>query len=144
MFGDEGDVMEEHERSEQERNAMEVLQEAIKKKELAQVDHDLVEYIKIRKNLFVVPRALAELARPGNAALLSAKREAIGVKVRGKGVPPPVETWDQLGLTGSVLRHLRSVYGVESAPFEVQKQAIPTIMSGRDGETRTWPCRPFL
>lgn len=56
----------------------------------------------------------------------------MGIKVRGKGCPPPVETWEHCGLPDIVLMHLRKVYGEESAPFIVQKQALPAIMSGRD------------
>jgi hypothetical protein len=109
MFSDDGDVMEEHEREDQERNALELLQEAIKKKELAPVDHAQVDYVKVRKNLYIVPRALAHLAQPANAAKLADRREALGIKVRGKGCPPPVETWEHCGLPDKVLAQLRKV-----------------------------------
>jgi hypothetical protein len=132
MWASEGDVMEEHEREEQERSALDILQEAIKKKELPQVDHTLVEYMRIRKNLYVVPRAVAHLAKAGNASRLAEARERMGIKVRGKGCPPPVETWEHCGLPDIVLRQLRRVYGDDSAPFVVQKQGLPAIMSGRD------------
>lgn len=132
MFADEGDVMEEHEREAAERSALDLLQEAIKKKELAQVDHALIDYIKIRKNLYVVPRTLAHLAQPGSEVKLAETREALGIKVRGKGCPPPVETWEQCGLADRILLHLRKLYGEDTAPFAIQSQAVPTIMSGRD------------
>ena len=93
----------------QERSALEILQEAIKKKDLAQVDHSLVEYIKIRKNLYVVPRQLSHYAKPGAEAALAKRREQLAIKVRGKGCPPPVDSWEQCGLPDRVLSHLRKV-----------------------------------
>jgi len=132
IFGDDGDVMEEHEREDQEKSALETLQEALKKKELAPVDHTLIDYISVRKNLYIVPRVLAPLARLENAKQLAELREKLEIKVRGRGCPPPVETWDQCGLPDRVLKQLRKVLGEDSTPFAVQKQAIPAIMSGRD------------
>jgi ATP-dependent RNA helicase DDX46/PRP5 len=88
---------------------LELLQEAIKKKELAPVDHSLVNYLKVRKNLYVVPRVLAHLAKKENEKELATKRDAIGVKVRGKGCPPPVDTWEQCGLPDKILKTLRKV-----------------------------------
>lgn len=132
IFAEEGDVMEEHEREDQERSALELLQEAIKKKELAPVDHAQIDYIKIRKNLYVVPRVLAHLAQKGHEKELATKREELGIKVRGKGCPPPVDTWEQCGLSEKILKTIRKNLGEDSAPFAIQKQAVPTIMSGRD------------
>lgn len=88
---------------------MEMLQEAIKKKELPPVDHTIVDYLKVRKNLYVVPRALADLTKPGREPELALKREELGIKVRGKGCPPPVDTWEHCGLPDKVLRHLFKV-----------------------------------
>jgi len=132
IFAEGGDVMEEHEREDAERSALEMLQDAIKKKELAPVDHAQVDYLKVRKNLYVVPRALAELARPDAAERLKAIREALTIKVRGKGCPPPVDTWEQCGLPDKVLAYLHKSFGEGSNPFPVQQQAVPCIMSGRD------------
>jgi len=132
IFVDEGDVMEEHEREDQERSALDLLQEAIKKKDLAQVDHSLVDYLKVRKNLYVVPRSLGHLAKPGAEPALAARREKLAIKVRGKGCPPPVDSWEHCGLSDRVLNQLKKIYGDESAPFAIQQQGIPAIMSGRD------------
>ena len=109
-----------------------MLQEAIKKKELAPVEHSLIDYVSFRKNLYIVPKALAYLIKADNADKLAAKREALEMKVRGKNCPPPVDTWEQCGLSDRVLKQLYGAYGNDSAPFAVQKQAIPAIMSGRD------------
>jgi len=109
-----------------------VLQEQIKKKDLAAVDHTLIEYIKIRKNLYIVPRAIAPLLKAENREKLEKKRKELDLKVRGKGIPPPVDTWAHCGLADRIIRQLNKVYGPESSPFAVQKQAVPAIMSGRD------------
>uniref|UniRef100_A0A7S2MDB2 RNA helicase n=2 Tax=Octactis speculum TaxID=3111310 RepID=A0A7S2MDB2_9STRA len=132
MWASEGDVMEEHERNNEEENALEMLQEAMRKKELAPVDHTLVDYIPIRKNMYILPKALAHLLKPENAKELNAKREDLEIKIRGRGCPPPVDTWAHCGISDRVLAQLTRVYGPDSAPFAVQKQAIPAIMSGRD------------
>lgn len=36
-----------------------VLQDSMKKKELKPVDHDKIDYIIVRKNLYIIPKALA-------------------------------------------------------------------------------------
>ena len=86
-----------------------MLQEAIKKKDLAQVDHSLVDYLKVRKNLYVVPRSLGHLAKPGAEPALAARREKLAIKVRGKGCPPPVDSWEHCGLSDRVLNQLKKV-----------------------------------
>lgn len=53
-----------------------------------------------------------------------------GVKIRGKDCPRPVKRWVQCGLPDKVLEMIeREKY---KAPFPIQAQAIPAIMSGRD------------
>ena len=69
-------------------DALEVLAEMNKKRELRSVDHGSVEYLTVRKNLYTVPRSLAGLT-PEEVA---ARRARIGVRVRGRGAPAPVST----------------------------------------------------
>jgi len=40
-------------------DAEQVLQDSMKKKELKPVDHDKIDYITVRKNLYIIPKALA-------------------------------------------------------------------------------------
>jgi ATP-dependent RNA helicase DDX46/PRP5 len=90
------------------------------------VDHTTVQYIPVRKNLFIVPRALGRL----NDQQVKERRDGLQIKVRGKGCPPPVESWEQCGLSDRVLAVLEK--NALESPFAIQKQAIPAIMCGRD------------
>jgi len=82
LFGDDGDMMDEHERREKEKSALEILQEQAKKKELKPVDHSKIDYKPFRKKLYIVPRALANLSEKE----IAAQREDLEIKVRGKGI----------------------------------------------------------
>lgn len=81
IFGEEGDIFDEDEFEQKEKSALELFQDQQKKKELKQVDHSKIEYMKIRKNLFVVPKVLGSMPEKEVAAL----REELEIKVRGKG-----------------------------------------------------------
>jgi hypothetical protein len=126
----EGGVMEEAERNLDAAmaapDALTVLAELNKKKELKAVDHSKVDYIDFQKNLYVVPRALASLS---NDEVLNL-RAKLKVRVRGHGAPAPVSTFEQCGLSEKVLKVLQS-QGIHK-PFPVQAQCIPCIMAGRD------------
>ena len=111
---------------EEESTTKATLAEEKKARNLAKVDHSIIEYMNFRKNLFISPRALAKLTTEEVVQL----RRQLDVKVRGKGCPPPVESWDQCGLSERILALLEK-HGLK-APFAIQKQAIPAIMGGRD------------
>lgn len=111
---------------EEESTTKATLAEEKKARNLAKVDHSTIEYMSFRKNLFISPRALAKLTTEEVVQL----RRQLDVKVRGKGCPPPVESWDQCGLSERILALLEK-HGLK-APFAIQKQAIPAIMGGRD------------
>lgn len=102
------------------------LAEEKKARNLAKVDHSTIEYMSFRKNLFILPRAMSKLSAEEVVKL----RSKLDVKVRGKGCPPPVDSWDQCGLSERILALLEK-HGLK-APFAIQKQAIPAIMGGRD------------
>ena len=127
---DEGGVMEEAERTlaalTAAPDALEVLAEMNKKKELRSVDHELVDYLPIRKNLYIVPRSLASLT----PMEVTERRARLGVKVRGKGAPAPVSKFSEAGLSERILSVLEKK-GI-STPFPVQAQCLPCIMAGRD------------
>ena len=127
VFADEGDVVEEamHEEK-KKRTALELLEDSKKGKELKPVDHANIDYLPFRKNLYIVPRALARLTE----AEVNERREDLSIKVRGKGCPAPVESWEQCGLSERVLQCLDRLN--LTSPFAIQQQAIPAIMCGRD------------
>jgi len=126
----EGGVMEEAERNlsalTAAPDALEVLAEMNKKKELRAVDHDTIDYLHIRKNLYIVPQILAKLTN----IEVSEKRAKLGVKVRGKGAPAPVSKFSEAGLSERIMSILQKK-GITD-PFPIQAQCIPCIMAGRD------------
>ena len=126
----EGGVMEEAERSlgalTAAPDALEVLAELNKKKELRAVDHSKVDYIDVRKNLYKVPRSLADLTDDQVAE----RRAALKIRVRGKGAPVPVSSFRECGLSERILTLLER-QGI-TKPFPVQAQCLPCIMAGRD------------
>ncbi len=103
-----------------------VLAESVKKKELKAVDHSTISYIPIRKNLYIVPKSLAAIP----AKEIQGIRHNLEIKIRGKGCPPPLETWEQTGVSDRIIAVIER-HGWKE-PFPIQKQAIPAIMGGRD------------
>jgi len=97
------------------------------KKGLVPVDHSKMNYPTLRKSFFTVPSELQELS-PDDVEEL---RFQLGIKVRGKNVPPPVSSFAQCGLGLKVLDVLRNNLRFD-APTPIQQQAIPVISSGRD------------
>lgn len=126
----EGGVMEEAERNLDAAmaapDALQVLAELNKKKELKAVDHSTVDYLDVKKNLYIVPRALANLKSDEMANV----RGKLKVKVRGHGAPAPVSSFEQCGLSERVLKVMEKQN--ITTPFPVQAQCLPVIMAGRD------------
>lgn len=58
------------------------------------------------------------------------RRKMDGIKVRGRAVPAPIQSWNQAGLSQRVQDALRKA-GYPS-PMPIQAQALPAVMSGRD------------
>jgi ATP-dependent RNA helicase DDX46/PRP5 len=107
-------------------DALEVLAELNKKKELKAVDHSEIEYLSIRKNLYIVPRSVANLTEDQ----VMERRVKNKIRIRGRGAPSPVETFEECGLSERILAILRKMKIVR--PFAVQAQCLPCIMAGRD------------
>lgn len=107
-------------------DALDVLAELNKKKELKAVDHSKIEYMPFQKNLYRVPRSLAGLTHDE----VVNRRAKLKVRVRGHGAPAPVSTFDECGLSERIIQVLKS-QRIEK-PFPVQAQCIPCIMAGRD------------
>mmetsp|Transcript_29380 Transcript_29380/g.29846 ORF Transcript_29380/g.29846 Transcript_29380/m.29846 type:complete len:608 (+) Transcript_29380:63-1886(+) len=126
----EGGIMEEAERNLDAAmaapDALEVLAELNKKKELKSVDHSEVDYIPFKKNLFIVPRALAKLTSDEIANL----KGKLKIRVRGRGAPAPVSSFEQCGLSERIMKVMEK-QSIRN-PFPVQAQCIPCIMAGRD------------
>jgi len=126
VYAHDGDVMDESELDEKKKSALEVLEDQKKGKELKPLDHSTIEYMPFRKNLYIVPRLLARMTEEE----IKEKRDVLQIKVRGKGCPSPVDSWEQCGLSERVLQIIQK-HNLE-APFAIQKQALPAIMCGRD------------
>lgn len=126
LYEDEGGIMEEAERNLQAAkaapDALTVLAELNKKKELKAVDHSKIEYLPFQKNLYRVPRSLADLT---NDDVIN-RRAKLRVRVRGHGAPAPVSTFAECGLSEKIVEILRSQKITK--PFPVQAQCIPCIM----------------
>ena len=126
----EGGIMEEAERNLEAAmaapDALQVLAELNKKKELKAVDHSKVDYIPFKKNLYIVPRALARLTNDEVTNL----RGKLKVRVRGHGAPAPVSSFEQCGLSERILKVMETQN--ITSPFPVQAQCLPCIMAGRD------------
>jgi len=126
----DGGVMEEAERTLDILNAapdaLEVLAELNKKKELKAVDHGAMEYFPIRKNIYIVPRSLVNLSNDD----IMERRAMLKVRVRGQGVPAPISTFAECGLSERILAVLDRQ--VITDPYPIQAQCLPCIMGGRD------------
>jgi ATP-dependent RNA helicase DDX46/PRP5 len=126
----EGGVMEEAERNLDAAmaapDALQVLAELNKKKELKAVDHSKVDYITFKKNLYITPRALGYLTSDE----VSNVRGKLKIRVRGHGAPAPVSSFEQCGLSERILKVMEK-QGI-TQPFPVQAQCLPCIMAGRD------------
>jgi hypothetical protein len=131
MFNDAEDgVMEEAERNLDAAmaapDALEVLAELNKKKELTVVDHSKIDYINFRKNLYIVPRAVANMTQDE----IINRRAKQKIRVRGQGAPTPVTTFSECGVSERICRIMEK-QGIGD-PYPVQSQCIPCIMAGRD------------
>jgi hypothetical protein len=107
-------------------DALDVLADLNKKKELKSVDHSQIDYIKFRKNLYIVPRTLANLSQEE----VINRRAKLKIRVRGKAAPAPVSSWIECGLSERIIKVLDQS-GIVS-PYPIQAQCIPCIMAGRD------------
>lgn len=123
---DEDATLEDANQNRDNRTALEILQEAQKKKDIKQVDHSKIKYLAFRKKFYIVPQDIKALT----AEQLSEIRIRLEIKIRGKGCPNPIEKWTQCGFSQRMLRIIKKL-GYQS-PFAIQCQGLPAIMSGRD------------
>jgi len=124
--GDDEAAIEQSEKQKAQRSALEIFAEQLRKKELQPIDHAKIDYMKIRKNLFLVPKSIAQISNEE----MEKKRQELEIKIRGQSCPPMIDTWDQCGLPETILHAIKQNIG--QSPFPIQRQAIPALMSGRD------------
>jgi len=107
-------------------DALDVLAELNKKKELKSVNHSIIKYITFRKNLYIVPRSLAKMT---NDEVIN-KRAKLKIRLRGKCSPAPVTSFTECGVSERIINILKKQNIL--TPYPVQAQCIPCIMAGRD------------
>ncbi|KAG8462888.1 hypothetical protein KFE25_001661 [Diacronema lutheri] len=99
---------------------------AKRRKELPPVDHSTISYAPFRKALFTESAGARALSDEQVAEL----RTRLELRVHGRKCPRPVTRWTEAGLSDPVLKALER-HGY-AAPFAIQAQALPALMSGRD------------
>ncbi|GAA0157447.1 RNA helicase [Lithospermum erythrorhizon] len=90
------------------------------------VDHSKIDYPAFRKNFYIEVKEIARMT-PDE---VSSYRKQLELKIHGKDVPKPVKTWHQTGLSTKILDTIRKLNFEK--PTQIQAQALPIIMSGRD------------
>ncbi|PLW50472.1 hypothetical protein PCASD_01365 [Puccinia coronata f. sp. avenae] len=99
----------------------------LKKKDLAPVDHQKIEYESFRKAFYHPPAEVEEMTDEQAENIRIAMD---GIKIRGQDCPKPVMKWSWFGLHAACLEVIKTL-GYKS-PTPIQGQAVPAIMSGRD------------
>ncbi|CAG8211740.1 unnamed protein product [Penicillium olsonii] len=127
MFGDDDGVDFTPVGDEAAEDVLAIAANKKKKREIPTVDHTKLEYEPFRKQFYTEPAHLAEMTEEEVANL---RLELDGIKLRGSGVPTPVQKWSQCGLGVQTLDVIQKL-GYDKLT-SIQAQAIPTIMSGRD------------
>lgn len=103
-------------------------QAKMKRKDIKPVDHSKMHYAPFRKDFYIESKEIAAMTDAAVDAYREVEME--GVKIRGKRCPKPIREWHQCGLPDKVFEVIRREN--YKAPFPIQQQAIPAIMSGRD------------
>ncbi|KAL0228725.1 hypothetical protein GEMRC1_013345 [Eukaryota sp. GEM-RC1] len=90
-------------------------------------NHAEIEYLPIRKNLYIESKEIASMTAEEVAEI---RLEMDNMRVTGNDVPKPIKTWYQTGLPQKILDFLYLVGFAHPTP--IQAQSIPAISSGRD------------
>ena len=112
-----------------------VAEEKLTKKVIKSVDHSKVNYLPLRKNLYIES---PEISKMTDNEIKQIRTEYLEeCQIKGKNCPRPVLAWSQCGLSEKILKKLKKCG--YNKPFPVQCQTIPAIMSGFDviGSART-------
>ncbi|KMZ80000.1 ATP-dependent RNA helicase [Plasmodium vivax India VII] len=102
---------------------------ALKKtnKKLLQVNRDQVEYLPIKKNIYV---QVSEITNMKESDVDLFRKNNGNIIVRGKNCPRPVQYFYQCGLPSKILPILERKQFKKM--FGIQMQTIPALMCGRD------------
>jgi hypothetical protein len=93
---------------------------------LPPLDHTSIEYPEINKNFYEEHPEISQLSEE-DAKIL---RKKIEVNVSGYNLPRPGKKWEHFHFDDKLMKEIaRQNYG---EPTNIQKQAIPAALSGRD------------
>ena len=107
---------------------MNLIKNKEQKKLFKDVDHNSIDYLNFRKNLYIESSEISNLT--ANEIEQYRQHELKNVMIKGKKCPRPIKLWKHCGLnqiTMNLLQKYNYLY-----PFPIQCQCIPAIMSGRD------------
>eukprot|EP00656_Telonema_subtile_P050936 TRINITY_DN6726_c0_g2_i1.p1 TRINITY_DN6726_c0_g2~~TRINITY_DN6726_c0_g2_i1.p1 ORF type:complete len:1103 (-),score=340.09 TRINITY_DN6726_c0_g2_i1:159-3467(-) len=112
---------------EEEQKYLDALHKKKLAKELPPVDHDSIDYPDFQRAFYI---ETADIKKMSEDEISEYREEMDQIKIRGKDCPRPIKKWTQCGLSGPLLTVLKKMN--YDAPFAIQCQALPAIMSGRD------------
>ena len=131
VFSDESDnelIDDHHKQQAPKVDFFKKIEKMNKKKQLQAVDHSKMDYKAFRKDFYIECKEIRNLSEEDTELF----RNSMGdIKVRGIDCTKPIMNWYQCGLSDKLLDVLIEKNKFE-APFAIQCQAIPTLMSGRD------------
>ena len=129
MFNDEDDkYIMDFEKDEQEAESfLEKEKRKAERKDLKMVNHELEDYDKISKCLYIETKEITKMTDKEIAEFRKTNGE---IKVRGLKCPKPISNWYQCGLPDGCIEVIEKKNFIK--PFPIQCQSIPAIMSGRD------------
>ncbi|KAI4839733.1 pre-mRNA-processing ATP-dependent RNA helicase PRP5 [Plasmodium brasilianum] len=96
-------------------------------KKVLQVNHDEIEYLPIKKNIYV---QVSEITNMKENDVDMFRKNNGNIIVRGKNCPRPVQYFYQCGLPSKILPILEKKNFKKM--FNIQMQTIPALMCGRD------------
>ena len=109
------------------KSALDMLNERLQKRELKPIDHsEFWRSFQFRKRFYLPSKKILEM----DEELFQKKLKKLEITVRGKNCPRAIDTWEDAGMSERTLETLRSLGW--KTPFPIQRQALPTILSGRD------------
>ena len=98
-----------------------------KKKEIAQVDHNTMDYQPFRKDFY---SESLEIAAMTEEEVNELREDLENITVKGKDAPRPIQKFAQGGFGAQIMQIINQLQF--STPSSIQSQALPAIMSGRD------------
>ena len=129
MFNDEDDkyIMDFEKDEKEAESFLEKEKRKAERKDLKMVNHELEDYDKINKCLYIETKEITKMTDKEVAEFRKINGE---IKVRGLKCPKPIHNWYQCGLPDGCIEVIEKKNFIK--PFPIQCQSIPAIMSGRD------------